>query len=633
MQAYVLAKTRMGDLVEVLSRDRRVVGPVSKENQFVFAELTDPAMLRMDYPISLLSPKKYFFPQYETLLTFDRRSPSAAQATLTAQPTAIVGMHPCDITSTWLLDRVFSDNNKDAYYLGKRDRAVVIGLDCARPCDEHQFCRDMGSLYPKKGYDLFLQDLGDRYLVTVGSETGQKLVDADKLFSPAQAADLHAGEQFEQSKSAAFPRRLPFESSRIPALLGESYDSLIWDAVARRCFSCGSCNLVCPTCYCFNVSDELEMDLKSGQRRRRWDACQLRDFAEVAGGENFREQAAERLRHRIFRKGKYMTEQFGQLGCVGCGRCDRTCVASISIRKTFEQLWESQMARAAEQERARRRAAASSALASDYLPRVGRLVEVETFTEREKWFKVRFDDKQPMEYLPGQFVEVSLFGVGEAPISICSAPDGSAGFEMCVRAVGDVTSQLHGFKAGDAIGIRGAFGNGFDVSQIAGQDVLFVAGGLGLAPCRSFIQAVLNQRDEYGKVTILYGARNPKELLFRRDLQVWAQRSDCELQITVDRPDEGWVGHVGVITTLFRGMSIDPNRTTVFIIGPPVMFKYAVMEVLAMGVPEAKILCSLERRMKCGLGKCGHCQIRDIYVCQDGPVFTYQQVKRMREGI
>jgi NAD(P)H-flavin reductase len=122
-------------------------------------------------------------------------------------------------------------------------------------------------------------------------------------------------------------------------------------------------------------------------------------------------------------------------------------------------------------------------------------------------------------------------------------------------------------------------------------------------------------------------------MLFRKDLADWAQRPDCNLMVTVDRPDEGWVGHVGVITTLFKQIRVDPNRTTVFIIGPPVMFKYAVMEVLALGVPESKILCSLERRMKCGLGKCGHCQIRDIYVCQCGPVFTYQQVKRMREGI
>ncbi|MDD4891733.1 MAG: oxidoreductase, partial [Phycisphaerae bacterium] len=127
--------------------------------------------------------------------------------------------------------------------------------------------------------------------------------------------------------------------------------------------------------------------------------------------------------------------------------------------------------------------------------------------------------------------------------------------------------------------------------------------------------------------------RNPNELLFRNDLHAWTQRNDCKLMVTVDRPGESWVGHVGVITTLFKHITIDPNRTTVFIIGPPVMFKYAVMEVLALGVPESRILCSLERRMKCGLGKCGHCQIRDIYVCQDGPVFTYQQVKRMREGI
>ena len=168
--------------------------------------------------------------------------------------------------------------------------------------------------------------------------------------------------------------------------------------------------------------------------------------------------------------------------------------------------------------------------------------------------------------------------------------------------------------------MRGPFGNGFDMGQLSGQHCLFVAGGLGLAPCRSFILQTLHQRDQFGDVTILYGTRTPQDLLFQRDLEAWQERSDCELMVTVDRGDETWTGRTGLITRLFR-------------IGPPVMFKFAVLEVLAMGVPESKIYCSLERRMKCGLGKCGHCQIRHVYVCQDGPIFSYQQVKRLREGI
>ena len=259
---------------------------------------------------------------------------------------------------------------------------------------------------------------------------------------------------------------------------------------------------------------------------------------------------------------------------------------------------------------------------SPYLPRVGRIVDLKAFTDKEKYFRLEFDDGKGIDYKAGQFMEVGLFGVGEAPISICSAPGRRNDLEMCVRAVGD------------AVGLRGSFGNGFDMNTVAGKDLLFVAGGLGLAPCRGFILAALNDREKFGRVIILYGSRTPKDLLFRDDLKVWAKRSDCEFLMTVDRGDETWTGHTGVITTLLPMIGkVDPARTAAFIIGPPIMFKFAVLEALAMGLRKANIYCSLERRMKCGMGKCGHCQIRNVYVCQDGPIFSYAEVMRLREGI
>jgi len=270
---------------------------------------------------------------------------------------------------------------------------------------------------------------------------------------------------------------------------------------------------------------------------------------------------------------------------------------------------------------------------SPYVPMPATIVEAYDMTEKERFFRFRLADGRRISYKAGQFMQVSLLGVGEAPISICSGPAETDTIEMCVRAVGDLTNALHKRGEGDQVGLRGPFGNGFDLGTVKGMDCLFVAGGLGLAPCRSFIQGVLDRRDDYGKVTILYGARTPADLLFRRDLAEWEKRDDCELLVTVDRADENWQGRVGVITRLFRHIQVDAAKTAVFIIGPPVMFKFAVLEILALGVPESRIFCSLERRMKCGLGKCGHCQIRNVYVCQDGPIFSYQQVKRLREGI
>jgi sulfhydrogenase subunit gamma (sulfur reductase) len=275
-----------------------------------------------------------------------------------------------------------------------------------------------------------------------------------------------------------------------------------------------------------------------------------------------------------------------------------------------------------------------TAAGSPYQPRVARIADVRKFTDKERFFRFRFEDGAGVEYRAGQFVEVGLFGKGEAPISICSAPGKRDDLEMCIRNVGDVTAALHGLKVGDTVGMRGPFGNGFDMNTVAGMDLLFVAGGLGMAPCRSFILAALNDRARFGRVTILYGAKTPSDLLYTEDLAEWAQRKDCQFLVTVDRPDKDWKGNSGVITTLFRKIQkVDPASTVAFIIGPPIMFKFAVLEALAKGMRKNHIYCSLERRMKCGMGKCGHCQIRNVYVCQDGPIFSYVEVMKLREGI
>jgi len=269
---------------------------------------------------------------------------------------------------------------------------------------------------------------------------------------------------------------------------------------------------------------------------------------------------------------------------------------------------------------------------SPYVPKMARIVAAEQMTETERFFRIEMEGR-PLVYEPGQFVGVTVFGVGEAPISICSSPTQGEAFELTVRSVGMVTNALKGFEAGDRLGIRGPFGHGFDYDAMKGQDVLFVAGGLGLAPARSLIRYVLDKRSDFGNVTILVGAREPDLLLFRDELVAWTERDDVDTYVTVDRGDETWQGEVGVITRLFRKVEVDAARTYAVIVGPPVMFKFAVLEALACGVPEHRIICSLERHMKCGIGKCGHCQIRGVYVCRDGPVFTYEQVKNLREGI
>jgi NAD(P)H-flavin reductase len=271
---------------------------------------------------------------------------------------------------------------------------------------------------------------------------------------------------------------------------------------------------------------------------------------------------------------------------------------------------------------------------SVYVPTMARLLKVEQMTELEKLFALELPNGQSLGNEPGQFVEVSLLGIGEAPVSISSSPSRSNGsFEMCVRRVGDVTNAMHLMQPGELMGIRGPFGNPFPVAKMMGKDVLFAAGGLGLAPLRSLINEVLDRRGSFGRVIILYGTKHPSEILFKDELEEWAERDDVEFHMTVDRGDESWSGHVGVITTLFPKITINPRHTVAATCGPPIMYRFVLMEMLGKGIPETQIYLSLERRMKCGVGKCGHCQINELYCCQDGPVFRYADIKGLEEAL
>lgn len=267
-----------------------------------------------------------------------------------------------------------------------------------------------------------------------------------------------------------------------------------------------------------------------------------------------------------------------------------------------------------------------------FIPQPAEIVRAERLTEKETFYELRLLSGKELGHEPGQFVEVSVFGIGEAPISISSSPTKTDGFELVVRNVGNVTGALANMKAGDQVGIRGPFGIPFPVNELRGNDVLFVAGGLGLVPSRSLINNVLDEREDFGQVTILYGTKCYAEQLFRDELYSWAQRDDVDFRATCDVGDDEWTGNVGVITTLFPGLEFNPKTTYAIVVGPPIMFRFVIKELLGKGMPEDRIILSLERRMKCGVGKCGHCQINGVYVCQDGPTFTYAELKTLEEA-
>ncbi len=231
-----------------------------------------------------------------------------------------------------------------------------------------------------------------------------------------------------------------------------------------------------------------------------------------------------------------------------------------------------------------------------------------------------------LAFAPGQFTMLYAFGVGEVPISLSGDPTDSTVLQQTIRRVGNVTAALAGLRKGDELGLRGPFGSSWPIDEAEGHDLLIIAGGIGLAPLRPALYQVIAERERFGRVAVLYGARTPAELLFVRELARWRGRFDLEVLVTVDRSAPGWTGEVGVVTRLVSRVRFDPRHTKALVCGPEVMMKFAARALTERGVAPVAIAVSLERNMKCAVGSCGHCQLGPYFVCRDGPVFGHADV-------
>lgn len=230
-------------------------------------------------------------------------------------------------------------------------------------------------------------------------------------------------------------------------------------------------------------------------------------------------------------------------------------------------------------------------------------------------------------FAPGQFSMLTVFGIGEVPISLSGDPGTPHCLVHTIRAVGPVSTALAGLGRGDVVGLRGPFGKGWPVEQATGSDVIVVAGGLGLAPLRPALYRLLAERERYGKLVLLYGTRSPEDILFRRELEGWRRRLDLDIDVTVDHAPSGWHGQVGVVTTLIPRAAFDPPNAIAFVCGPEVMMRFAIAALRDAGLADETIWLSMERNMKCAVGFCGHCQFGTTFVCRDGPVFRYDRVR------
>jgi ferredoxin len=329
--AYVISHDRFAEVLGRIMAEKPVMGPVQRPDQpgfFLFDWMKTPADFQPDYKPTTLPPKKAFFPPEERLFSFTLEDQPRLEMIHDGSPFALVGVHPCDLAAISALDRAYSDPPAEVRWRHNRQRAVIVGLDCLP--DEYCFCRSTGDADARGPSDLFLTPMDGGYLMEVHSQAGADLIAGDDPPAPGED-DLARAEAFRRRKKDGFTAQLNGAPDEIAAALEAGGLADVWEETADRCYSCGSCNTTCPTCFCFTMDDDFAWDLQSGERRRAWDSCQLLEFAAVAGGHRFREERWQRVRHRWHRKFLHLHRRFGRPFCTGCGRCSRACTADINI--------------------------------------------------------------------------------------------------------------------------------------------------------------------------------------------------------------------------------------------------------------------------------------------------------------
>ena len=329
----ILSKENLEPFSNSLKKSGRIFAPVktSKESHS-FKEVAHLKDADLEYTRTMIPPKKFFISPSETIFTFNKEKEEYNEVSAINEPTVLFGVHPCDLNALNLLAKVYLESFTDKYYQTRREKTTIIGISCTP--DEHCFCKSMGTDYAMEGFELFLHDIGDRYLVRVGSLKGYKLLgENSSLFSEVTEDDIRSYNEAERNRLNAFTKHL--EVSGLQDLLDMSYDSPIWEEYGDKCLSCGSCNLVCPRCRCYDVQDYLDLNMNTGERVRKWSSCMLQEHGLVAGGYNFRATSKERLRNRINCKGSLKEDM---TNCVGCGRCSYYCPAGIDYVEILQKL-------------------------------------------------------------------------------------------------------------------------------------------------------------------------------------------------------------------------------------------------------------------------------------------------------
>lgn len=336
MKMLKLAKKDLDLFASVLPAFGKLSAPVKRGSGYAFAQPVSWCEVCLEYPRTILPPRKFFLPPREALFTFDARAGYGDLLAEAASPQVLFGVHAYDIHGLNILDRVFAQGRyADPYYVTRRQHTAIIGMDFAP--DERHFARSMNTDFADTGFDLFMSDIGDDYLVLVGTSRGDDMaVFSGCLLSRPTGADIAEFKRRSGERRAAY--RTQVDLGDLPEILEMEYHSTLWQDLGDRCLSCGSCSMVCPTCYCFDVADEVDLGARAGRRVRTWDSCLFKTHALVAGGENFRRDRASRIMFRYYHKQRGFVAEYGRPSCVGCGRCIASCPAGIDIVHVIEKI-------------------------------------------------------------------------------------------------------------------------------------------------------------------------------------------------------------------------------------------------------------------------------------------------------
>ncbi len=329
---YLVSEEEVNSFTKKIIDNFETYGPVKKRDEYSFEQLEKPEDLVIEgYIPTIIPPKKFFLPPTEEIVELDYKT-GEAKPIFNAREITLIGVRPCDLKAIEILDTIMADGNPDPNYLYRREKITIIGFDCNSACDEYSLCEVVGALNITGGFDIFFSKYNNDYVMWYGTDKGKKL--GEEYIKSKKELSKKEIEEFNlyRNKNIAenFNHKVKYIFHDVSEIFMREYNSEYWEELGKKCLTCGSCNMVCPTCYCFTIEEEVDLKLEKVTRKRIWDGCMLRDFAMVAGGHNFRPTASMRLKHRWNRKFNYLMKKYKVSNCVGCGRCGRACLVNIN---------------------------------------------------------------------------------------------------------------------------------------------------------------------------------------------------------------------------------------------------------------------------------------------------------------